>query len=412
MTGRPWTREHHGRTWHYDPTGAGTMACGLVIPGSPLVSIDPQREAPNSFLCPDCRGTAYPANPTTLEIPMSTTPAPITLASALANAQAELTDPLRTKVMAVPNRPSRMYAGLDDLFAAVRPVLARHGIAITQTTERAGEEWVLATRLRGFGETIESLWPFDFKGGPQDIGSRLTYFRRYSLEALVGVAATHDDDAEAPQASHRDPKPAKGKATPDASPPATRARSAEVRVQETPTGVRVTDVDGQRDFKPGKDGISWEEASSSPRSRGPAHREPSSSPPPKAPDEVTVASSGGAQGARWTDDERRAFFRDLTAAWPAAWSEEDPQPRLPSYDDLAAWLEAHGHPRPSGMTAQKRARLLGTIRHDPMASPQAQAQALAKRAEIAAWIERQHSGQEDPADRLEREAIAGEVARG
>jgi hypothetical protein len=119
------------------------------------------------------------------------------LTAALAAAQAEVSDPARTKTVTVPNRPPRTYAGLDDLLQAVRPVFARHGIAIVQTVELLGESWVLATQLRHTsGEVIVSYWPLTWAGGPQDQGARLTYARRYSLEAACGVAATDDDDAE------------------------------------------------------------------------------------------------------------------------------------------------------------------------------------------------------------------------
>ena len=147
------------------------------------------------------------------------------LTAALAAAQAEVTDPARTKTVTVPNRPPRTYAGLDDLLQAVRPVFARHGIAIVQTVELLGESWVLATQLRHTsGEVIVSYWPLTWAGGPQDQGARLTYARRYSLEAACGVAATDDDDAEpAPKAEpHRNQRPT---VTPPSSSPQSPAES-------------------------------------------------------------------------------------------------------------------------------------------------------------------------------------------
>jgi hypothetical protein len=41
-------------------------------------------------------------------------------------------------------------------------------------------------------------------GKPQEIGSALTYARRYSLSALIGIAADEDDDANAAQKKNGD----------------------------------------------------------------------------------------------------------------------------------------------------------------------------------------------------------------
>jgi hypothetical protein len=131
------------------------------------------------------------------------------LAAALAAAQVELADPPRAKTVKVPGRPERTYAGLDDLLRTVRPVLARHGLAISQPVRRlpaGGSELVTQLRHAG-GEVLESTWELAGKGGPQDKGAELTYARRYTLEGLVGVAASDDDDAE----SVSQPEPVKGK---------------------------------------------------------------------------------------------------------------------------------------------------------------------------------------------------------
>jgi hypothetical protein len=123
----------------------------------------------------------------------TTTP---TLASALAAAQVEMRDPTRNKTASVPNRPTRHYAGLDDIFEAVRPVLARHGLAITQPIRYIdGRPFIVSTLLHGLsGQSVESSWELTSKGDPQTRGSEITYARRYTLEGLVGVAATEDDD--------------------------------------------------------------------------------------------------------------------------------------------------------------------------------------------------------------------------
>jgi hypothetical protein len=117
------------------------------------------------------------------------------LAAALAAAQTEIRDPERGRAGQVRGRSGYRYAGLDDLLQAVRPVLARHGLAVTSRIVRQAEGLALVTELiHPSGETLYSTWPLAWSGGPQDRGSELTYARRYTLEALVGVAATDDDD--------------------------------------------------------------------------------------------------------------------------------------------------------------------------------------------------------------------------
>ena len=85
------------------------------------------------------------------------------------------------------------YAGLDDLLAVVRPVLAEHGVAFVQTLDMIGDQVVLRTRLWvEEGEEVQSIYPMQWTGTHHDRGSEITYARRYSLEAIVGVSGTED----------------------------------------------------------------------------------------------------------------------------------------------------------------------------------------------------------------------------
>lgn len=130
-----------------------------------------------------------------------------TLAEALAAAQLELHDPARSKA----NKHLRSkYAGLDDVLGAVRPVLAKHGIALSQLMDIMDGRPVMVTRLWwGDGsETneVRSVYPLTLDdslfldkerkitNALQRRGIEIAYARRYSLEAIVGVAATDDSD--------------------------------------------------------------------------------------------------------------------------------------------------------------------------------------------------------------------------
>jgi hypothetical protein len=125
------------------------------------------------------------------------------LVAALARAQAKMPPVHKTKVN---KHFTSTYADLADVLAAVRPTLAAEGIAIVQPiriTEHGAE---LVTALLKGDERIESALPLPLDSKPQDMGSRLTYLRRFQLAALVGVAAEDDDDGNAAQASTSVPK--------------------------------------------------------------------------------------------------------------------------------------------------------------------------------------------------------------
>lgn len=120
------------------------------------------------------------------------------LVAALAAAQAEF--PTIPKNHTNPHFKSR-YADLSDVLAAVRPVLAKHGIALVQPLRWTDAGLELVTALLKGDERLESSMPLPVDAKPQDLGSRLTYLRRYSLCALLGVAAEDDDDGNAAQAA-------------------------------------------------------------------------------------------------------------------------------------------------------------------------------------------------------------------
>ena len=130
---------------------------------------------------------------------------PRTIADALAAAQAELTDPAKDSVN--PHFKSR-YADLATVLKTVRPVLAKHGIAVTQTTRVEDDGRVLlVTRLHWHDEEIVGYYPVSpTKNDPQGLGSAMTYARRYTLQAMVGVAADEDDDGNAASAKPSAPQ--------------------------------------------------------------------------------------------------------------------------------------------------------------------------------------------------------------
>jgi len=133
------------------------------------------------------------------------------LAKALAAAQAEMKQP--GKNAKNPHFGNR-YADLNEIIVTATPVLAKHGLSVTQTTSFEGGVVVLRTTLMHVsGQWISGSYPVvPVKPDPQGYGSAMTYARRYSLSAMVGLAADDDDDGEAASGSKTFPAPAAAKA--------------------------------------------------------------------------------------------------------------------------------------------------------------------------------------------------------
>ena len=149
------------------------------------------------------------------EVPKHTT-----LIEALAAAQGEFDTIPKSKRVDAGSRKYH-YADLAGVLAVVRPVLSRHGIALVQPIERDGEGLILHTQLCGYNDVIGSSMPLVAQlSNPQALGSVLTYCRRYSLCALVGVAADDDDD-DGHEAGQRPPPrpPQPPRETPRVVPP-------------------------------------------------------------------------------------------------------------------------------------------------------------------------------------------------
>jgi hypothetical protein len=106
------------------------------------------------------------------------------------------------------------YADLVQVHEAVLPLLVEHGLCWTccPTTLDDGRP-VLEYALRHVsGESIGGRYPLPPGASPQQLGSAVTYGRRYSLCAVLGVVADADDDGAAAEASAR---PARRRATTD-----------------------------------------------------------------------------------------------------------------------------------------------------------------------------------------------------
>jgi len=126
------------------------------------------------------------------------------LDAALAKAQAVLTNPSKEAIN--PHFKSK-YATLDAGLNIVRDCLSKHGISFMQPTRVEDGILMLETRLACGGQWIVSEYPVcSFPVKHQEMGSALTYARRYALFSLVGIAGEEDDDANAATSATNAPK--------------------------------------------------------------------------------------------------------------------------------------------------------------------------------------------------------------
>lgn len=91
------------------------------------------------------------------------------------------------------------YADLGAVWEAVKGPLTDNGFSIIQSPNFEGDSmWLTTTILHISGEKIEGRYPLrPSKPDPQGYGSALTYARRYSISAMLGVIADDDDDGNA-----------------------------------------------------------------------------------------------------------------------------------------------------------------------------------------------------------------------
>jgi hypothetical protein len=95
------------------------------------------------------------------------------------------------------------YADLADVTAAALPLLTRHGLAFSCCPRVTDRGYELVGRLvHVSGGQLEGALPL-YGNSPQDIGSSLTYARRYLLGCITGIVTDVDDDAQAAQPAQR-----------------------------------------------------------------------------------------------------------------------------------------------------------------------------------------------------------------
>ena len=127
------------------------------------------------------------------------------LTAALAKVQESLPHVAKDQRAQIGSSHGYDYADLATISPLVLPLLGRNGLAwVCKPTFDEQQNFVLRYQLRHVsGEKEEGDYPLPdpSKSKPQDIGSAVTYARRYALCSVVGIApGGEDDDARAAQA--------------------------------------------------------------------------------------------------------------------------------------------------------------------------------------------------------------------
>lgn len=173
------------------------------------------------------RENPFAAQETTAEYQNGASNGLTKLAPALIKAQAKLKNAKLNKVN--PHFKSR-YADLAEIRDTVNPVLTDNGLAVIQFTTFDLDGFALVTRLlHESGEYIDSTYPLPGNvDKPQQMGSAITYARRYMLAAMCGITAEEDDDGNAAQENPngRGQSPSKGAAKNNGANPKANSQEA------------------------------------------------------------------------------------------------------------------------------------------------------------------------------------------
>jgi len=111
------------------------------------------------------------------------------------------------------------YATLAHIIDKIKPAMKEAGLGYTQCVEEG--KLITTVFAAEDGSCITSTFALPVSADPKQVGGNMTYFRRYSLTSMLGIAAEEDKDA---------PEPTQGK--PALTPKA--LESAVTRIKEEP----------------------------------------------------------------------------------------------------------------------------------------------------------------------------------
>lgn len=158
--------------------------------------------------------------------------APHALYAALAQAQGEFAPIEKNRKVVIRSDKGNYefrYADLEEILAKTRPALTKNGLALFQVLTARGTDSFLRCELahKDGGRVVSEITLPARIGDPKQFGAQLTYFRRYMITSILGVAADDDlddDGQETKQAPAKAPvSTPQSKSKPQASAPSAGA---------------------------------------------------------------------------------------------------------------------------------------------------------------------------------------------
>lgn len=132
--------------------------------------------------------------------------------SAMAQMQSELPTVTQRGQIVVNGQVRSLYAKFEDINEAVKPILQKHGFAVSFKTDTSGgtvKVTGVLTHREGHREQTEMLLPVDVSGSKnpvQAVGSSVSYGKRYVLEALLNLTSRGQDDDGRTATTNPDPE--------------------------------------------------------------------------------------------------------------------------------------------------------------------------------------------------------------
>lgn len=179
--------------------------------------------------------------------------------AALLKAQESFPAIVRAKTAKVPTKSggeySYDYADLGDILRAVGPVLRANGLVLVQPIVSTPDGAAIRSKLvhAPSGEQEVSDFPLPMDGaGAQQIGSLITYWRRYSAQAILGIVTESDSDARDVDVPRRQPRSSGGRSSAPRSgsqgsgAPTRTSPSVGVLMDELKLAVSTIETDGGR----------------------------------------------------------------------------------------------------------------------------------------------------------------------
>jgi hypothetical protein len=112
------------------------------------------------------------------------------IATALAKAQGEMKAPSKNCTLNLHGREYK-YADLSKIIEATKEPLSKNGLCVTQLID--GDSLVTML-VHSSGQFIASFYPLFKTSKAHEMGSQLTYGKRYSLSSILCIASDDDED--------------------------------------------------------------------------------------------------------------------------------------------------------------------------------------------------------------------------